>query len=1012
MLALILSSFVLFQSSNPVAPPLDEASPPTLAMGKTPYERSEVRANMFTASGQDAVALAKDGTGDYLLAWHSRRQQAGTYGIYGRRFDGSGRAISGEVELNLTKKSMQTHPSIACDGENGVWVAWRSFGQDGDLGGIVARRFAPDLSAGTNEILVNQERSGDQGEALVLGQPDGGALILWHSDQGKGAPQTQIWAQRLNGDGTLRGAAQRVDRVPAGHAARAASAVTCGAGFAVAYAQVDSKGIGQGVKVLRYDEKGQLLGKVTKIDAEKVCGIEPVLAAGSDDDLYVAWFEAVDGDYAIRWRKQARSGELGPIQDPNVSGVGHISGLEIACDGERMMLLWNRFGDGKKRKAGLFAQLHGADGDPLGKAFRVTKTSSGTQAIASVRGTRRALFQADGSLAVAWHGNGDLGDGSAAHLTLWTPAGQTPLAQATPSPSTPAPAAKVFEPQGAAPSHEPPAFDPKLIDRDRSDSRGSSRAAGVDFLGITSTGWTPPDPEMAVGPNHVLLVSNGEIAWFDKTGNRQFQDEIEDSYGFWGGQGAGGFVFDPEALFDPHSQRFMAMANERTNGQSYFLLAISDDDDPNGAWHKYRIHVSPFISSDIDSPNMGVDDEAIYLTADFFSPSRLFVYAIDKASVLNGGTPVATHMTITDKHSMGTPVNYDAASPAQYLLWATEYSAASSIRIYALTDPLGSLSSQFIDLAVPSYSHPADPPQLGTSSRPQLFEARFWSCVVRDGHIWATHHQGSPARVRWYQIALNGWPTSGSPSLVQSGDVASDPGVFTFFGSIAANAAGDMSLCFAQSSSSTFISMARATRFSGDPLGTLRATETVRTSTAADTSGRWGDYSACQADPVDPGVFWGHHEYREGGWRTRVASWRECPGSISNYCTTTPNSAGPGATITILGSPSIAANDIRLVMAGGPPGEFGIFFYGEGQVFRPVGGGTLCVGTNFQRLMPAAQIDSMGLLFYDFDNTLPPNPLGIILDGSTWNFQGWFRDTPTAVGSYDFSDAVSVTFCP
>ena len=46
------------------------------------------------------------------------------------------------------------------------------------------------------------------------------------------------------------------------------------------------------------------------------------------------------------------------------------------------------------------------------------------------------------------------------------------------------------------------------------------------FTGIFDTGWTPPDPEMAVGPDHVVLMTNGKIAFFTKTGTQTFEDEI------------------------------------------------------------------------------------------------------------------------------------------------------------------------------------------------------------------------------------------------------------------------------------------------------------------------------------------------------------------------------------------------------------------------------------------------------------------------------------------------------
>ncbi len=47
---------------------------------------------------------------------------------------------------------------------------------------------------------------------------------------------------------------------------------------------------------------------------------------------------------------------------------------------------------------------------------------------------------------------------------------------------------------------------------------------GEQWAGIGSTGWYPPDPDIAVGPNHVLEVVNSSVGWFDKaTGVKQFQ---------------------------------------------------------------------------------------------------------------------------------------------------------------------------------------------------------------------------------------------------------------------------------------------------------------------------------------------------------------------------------------------------------------------------------------------------------------------------------------------------------
>ncbi len=74
-----------------------------------------------------------------------------------------------------------------------------------------------------------------------------------------------------------------------------------------------------------------------------------------------------------------------------------------------------------------------------------------------------------------------------------------------------------------------------------------------------------PDPHLAVGPEHVVIITNAAIAFFRKDGSKEFQADIRGPQGFWGEVGVTDNVFDPEVLYDPHSGRFMAMASELVN---------------------------------------------------------------------------------------------------------------------------------------------------------------------------------------------------------------------------------------------------------------------------------------------------------------------------------------------------------------------------------------------------------------------------------------------------------------
>jgi hypothetical protein len=994
------------------------------ALGQEPstteFTRVEVQANSFTRSTQDGVTLAGDPAGGTLLAWQSRRQQGGTYGIYARRFGPDGVALSGEVQVNATTRGHQMLPVVALDDGGGAWFAWRSFGQDGSLGTIVARRFDPTLTTATAEVIVNGSAAGHQTNPAIVALPGGGALVAW-LDPGEGDHHA-LRARRLNGAGELDGEPFVVSDNDFGHGTPVLA--VDGERVLVAYARFDGQGRPAGLFVRTIT--GEKLSPELRLDvAGGVYAIEPALAANGGQIL-AGWLESERGGYGLRVRSlslqehpqehpQEQRIVPGPVREITGDLSGWRSGVALALDGVGGGLItWNQHADGPKGLPGLFARrLDGASGKPQGDAFRATTRIEGKQAQAvGTPGAKCALW-ADGRMAFAWQGDagpidGDLVDDSAANLTLVTPAGMALAAAPTPAPVT---GLRFEDPStGAArPSHDPPTFDPRNIERDRSEQESPAAGGVFDFLGFVDTGWTPPDPEMAVGPDHIVAMVNGGIAWFLKDGTLQFQQDINGAGGFWGSVGASSFVFDPEVVFDVHSQRFVAFASDFNNG---LLLAVSDDADPNGTWNKYLIDSSTIFGvSFVDSTNLAVDDEVITLTGDVFSPDRLVMIFVDKASAMAGGPLVSTTQVITGRQSMGTCTNLDPGPQPLFLTWAEEFVAATTLRLYAVTNRLTSPVVQSVTLTVPQYSHPADPPQLGTSVRPELFEARFWSSMVVGGHLWAVHHEGaSRARVQWYEFDLGSWPAAGSPSLIQSGEVDLGAGIYTFFPSIWADGAGNAAITFNRSSANEFISIQMVTRSAGNPPGTMSAPELVRNGASPDVSGRFGDYSATNHDPVAPGSFWGHHEYRgAGAWRTRIARIDLCVGSATNYCTTSPNSAGAGAVITTSGTSSISANDLVLEVSRAPAGQFGLFFFGDQQQSTPLGDGTLCVGGAFQRF-PVVAVDGVGTASFAPD--LANLPGGVTLSpGDTQNFQFWYRDTGFGNAEFNLSDAVSVVFC-
>ena len=849
------------------------------------------QANTFESSVQAHAALDRDAAGRTIVVWDSRRQQEGTPGVYAQVFGPDGGRLGGEIEVNLHAASAQVEPAVTWASDGAAWVVWASHGQDGSGMAVVLRRFAADFASGSPEIAVNSTHDGHQATPVIAAGPGGTVLVTWTSS--RSTEPTRLMARVFGPDGMPLTPEREIE--PSLNVRQTAPTITAlppggGAAFLLAWAESSHEtGAPLGVRVLKLDAAAKPVGEALAIGpTDGEAGIEPSIASDATGRFVVAWMVR-DGEryrpmaqwfdrhgapaspaVTIGERDESFKSGIAAAMEPdgttrfayNADAAEEELDLRAPENRERVMLAKYEFGG-----------LTGGDVQP---AHGFAKPGQRV----SVSGVKRMVSASSEEIALAWSGDAGNADASAANLTL------VGVVQAGDTQGAPT-GFRQPEIAMADPTHTPPSFDPefKAPMEPWPRQRGEMPAVDFGFEAVPGTGWTPPDPEMAVGPDHIVVMVNGQIAFFDKSGTNLFRDEIESNFGFWGGLGAGGFVFDPECLYDPHSNRFMAMACERTSGRSFFLFAVSDDSNPVGVWHKYRFDVTDRnpggdTLNDIDSPQLGVDQNVVYLSADFFSPDKYLVFMVDKATVLTGGaSPTVRSLVVTGQQSFGFPITYDAGTTAQYIIESFEASTNTSMRFHAIKDPLTTPTRTTTTLTVPTYRYPQPPVQQGSSTRPTVFEPRFWSCTYRNGSLWAVHHMtnttSSVTRARWYQFDMRGWPDSGNtPILVQTGDVAPGTNVYVTFPSIAVDAANNAAITFSRSASNEFFSMSRVVRAYNDPAGTMRAPELVKQSAAPENSGRWGDYSGTKNDPTGCGVFWGHNEWTpNGNWRTWVAKY-------------------------------------------------------------------------------------------------------------------------------------------
>ena len=398
----------------------------------------------------------------------------------------------------------------------------------------------------------------------------------------------------------------------------------------------------------------------------------------------------------------------------------------------------------------------------------------------------------------------------------------------------------------------------------------------------------PPDTMGAVGPNHLMITLNSEVAIQSRTGSLISSVSLPT---FWQSLGHSD-VFDPKVLYDPYAQRwlFTAMADRRS-ATSAVLIGVSRSNDPTGQWNLYSIDADSNNQNWADFPSIGFNRNWIVVSANMFpngggSAVGVKIYAFNKADLYAGG--VGRH-TVFSRNDIGfthvPAITYDPNLTTMYLLntWSS-----SQLRRYTITGDVGAEVLTLGGFPTSPQAWSSAPvgdlniaPQLGSARRIHNGDARMANLVYRNGSLWAAHTvflpAGAPTRtaVQWWEMFANA-------GVKQLGRIDDPSGVnFYAYPSISANQYNDVLIGFSQFSPFIYASAAYAFRAETDPLNNMRAPRMFKAGEApyykVDDIGRnrWGDYSATMPDPLDDYKLYTLQEYAASpsGGRDRWATW-------------------------------------------------------------------------------------------------------------------------------------------
>lgn len=424
-------------------------------------------------------------------------------------------------------------------------------------------------------------------------------------------------------------------------------------------------------------------------------------------------------------------------------------------------------------------------------------------------------------------------------------------------------------------------------------------------------GNVPPDPELAVGPNHVIAVVNVAFEIYNKNGVSLVGPTTFASFLAADPNCTG--VFDPNALYDEAADRYVLGID--ADG-THYCLAVSQTGDPTGSWNIYSFATTNSRREFFDYPHAGVGQDAIYMGANIFNGNRYGegrVWAFDKWAMYNGQAAASAVRGLGASEDTPQPLNLHGfnqgtwpTSGPHYIFTETNYDG-STHTVFSWSDPFGANTFSTVGTinlnaaTGVTAGMPVDTPQLGGQTiqandfRPQDFE-------YRNGYAWSSSTiacnpgSGTVNCVRWAQI-------DPATATVAMAGVYGSNGDYRTFADLAVNACDDMAVGYTKSSTSIYPSIWYTGRQSTDSAGTLQAEAQLKageiTYTSFETSAprRWGDYTEMTIAP-DGVTFWYLGEYSKNTGTTN-GRWGTYIGSFSYSCnpgnpqpTPTPQPAG------------------------------------------------------------------------------------------------------------------------
>ncbi|QIE60448.1 T9SS type A sorting domain-containing protein [Rasiella rasia] len=451
-------------------------------------------------------------------------------------------------------------------------------------------------------------------------------------------------------------------------------------------------------------------------------------------------------------------------------------------------------------------------------------------------------------------------------------------------------------------------IDPLIAGPETYTRASNDRAPIANFEGI-GLNASPPDPSMAVGPNHVVTMENGLWSVYDKNGVQAagFPKNLNNPLT---GPNHGDNAGDPVVMYDRQADRWFLsqfqLSGNPALSDDVFLIGISQTADPTGAYYVYEYE----LTQGNDYPHYGVWRDS-YVSAGNFTGAQK-VYTFNRTKMLAGDgsaeivgfspsglgssgfaapIPVHSERDVTPTGDIKIVFYQDDAfsgvTSDHIGLWnidmdwsnigSSTISGKNQIPTAAFD---AAIAGGFSNLQQPGTSQRIDAIVGAVMNMVHWYEFGTHQSIVMN---WVVEIQNGTQKsgIRWVEIRST---DNGATWSVYQEGTFTDPAHATvankesvFMGCISMDEDGNIGLGYTKTGSSTFPSLYYTGRLASDALGTMSFGENLVISGTSSVTGndRYGDYGQGVTDPSDDKTFWVTSEFSgDDDRRVRIYSYR------------------------------------------------------------------------------------------------------------------------------------------